>query len=102
MIHGFGGNSRLSVREVGDRPEMDAHDRTVVKVIDVVGSSGVSFGEAANNAVRATAMSIRSIQGVEVLSSSADVPPSRGMALYKLVCRIAFVVEGPRASTTGG
>jgi flavin-binding protein dodecin len=102
MIRESGGHSRLSTREVGDRPETDAHRRTLLKVIDVVGSSKVSFSEAATNAVRVTAMSTRNVQGVEMLSTSADRAPDGAVTLYKVDCRISFAAEGSRGAGVGG
>ena len=68
----------------------------VVKVIELVGSSPQSFSEAVRNAVRVAAQSIRNIQGVEVLGSNADVDEQGNLTLYKVNCKIAFLVEaGP-------
>jgi hypothetical protein len=68
----------------------------VVKVIELVGSSPQSFSEAVRNAVRVASQSIRNIQGVEVLGSNADVDDAGNLTLYKVHCKIAFLVEsGP-------
>lgn len=67
----------------------------VVKVIELVGSSRSSFSDAVRNAVRTASRTIRGIRGVDVLSSSASVDPSGEIALYKVDCKIAFVVERP-------
>ncbi len=65
----------------------------LVKVIDVVGSSEVSFSDAAINAVRVTALNTRDIKSVEILASSAEVAPEheREHSLYTMDCRITFV-----------
>ena len=73
----------------------------VVKVIEVVGSSQRSFSDAVRNAVRVASQSIRDIEGVDVLSSSATVGPSGELTLYKVNCKIAFVVAGSEAATLG-
>jgi dodecin len=65
----------------------------VVKVIELVGSSPQSFSDAVRNAVRVAAQSIRNIQGVEVLGSNADVDESGNLTLYKVNCKIAFLVD---------
>jgi flavin-binding protein dodecin len=65
----------------------------VVKVIELVGSSPKSFSDAVRNAVATAAQSIRNIQGVEVLSSSANVGADGSLTLYKVNCKLAFLVE---------
>lgn len=65
----------------------------VVKVIELVGSSERSFSDAVRNAVRVASRTIRNIQGVEVISSNADVGSSGELTLYKVNCKIAFLVE---------
>jgi dodecin len=71
----------------------------VVKVIELVGSSPESFSDAVRTAVRVASSTIRNIRGVDVMSSSATVGPDGEIAVYKVDCKIAFVVEagtGPR------
>ena len=70
----------------------------MVKVIEVVGSSEVSFSDAAINAVRVTALSTRDIKSVEVLASSAEVAPEREHSLYTMDCRITFIPGYPSAA----
>jgi dodecin len=65
----------------------------VVKVIEVVGSSPNSFSDAVRNAVKGASESVRGITGVEVLNSNADVDDSGNLSLYKVNCKIAFLVE---------
>ena len=65
----------------------------VVNVIELVGSSPTSFSEAVRNAVRTASQSVRNIRGVEVLSSSADVGPDGELSLYKVNCKVAFLLE---------
>jgi flavin-binding protein dodecin len=71
----------------------------VVKVIELVGSSPNSFSDAVRNAVATAAQSLRNIQGVEVLSSSANVGPDGTLTLYKVNCKVAFLVEGASAGS---
>jgi len=65
----------------------------IVKVIEVVGSSPSSFSDAVRNAVSTTAQSVHGIRGVEVLSSNADVDANGQLTIYKVNCKIAFVVD---------
>ncbi len=65
----------------------------VVKVIELVGSSPQSFSEAVRNAVKTAAQTIRNIQGVEVISSTADVGADGELSLYKVNCKVAFLIE---------
>lgn len=68
----------------------------VVKVVELVGSSETSFSDAVRNAVRVASRTIRDIQGVEVISSTADVDASGELNLYKVNCKVAFLVEASR------
>jgi flavin-binding protein dodecin len=65
----------------------------VVRITEVVGSSPNSFSDAVRNAVRAAAETLRGIRGVEVISSNADVDENGNLSLYKVNCKIAFIVE---------
>ena len=66
----------------------------VVKVIELVGSSPNSFSDAVRNAVKTASKTVRNIQGVEVLSSNAEVGDTGDLTLYKVNCKVAFIVEG--------
>ena len=74
----------------------------VVKVIELVGSSTESFSDAVRQAVRTAAETVRNIRGVEVLSSSADVGDSGELSLYKVNCKIAFLIERGGSTATEG
>jgi dodecin len=65
----------------------------VVDVIELIGSSEKSFSDAVRNAVQAAARTIRHIQGVDVVGSTADVGENGELTLYKVTCKIAFLVE---------
>ncbi len=65
----------------------------VIKVTELVGSSTESFSDAVKNAVRIASQTIRGIQGVDVISSQADVDESGNLSLYKVNVKIAFIVE---------
>ena len=43
--------------------------------------------------LRGAAETVRGIQGVEVISSNADVDENGNLSLYKVNCKIAFIVE---------
>lgn len=65
----------------------------IVKITELVGSSTHSFSDAVRNAVKEASKTIRGIQGVEVLGSNADVGDNGELSLYKVHCKIAFLVE---------
>jgi flavin-binding protein dodecin len=79
-----------------------AHDvpRAVVKVIELVGSSPESFSDAVRNAVSIVSQSVRNITGVEVLGSNADVEGGE-ITVYKVNCKIAFLVEAGEVAEAG-
>lgn len=74
----------------------------VVKVIELVGSSPNSFSDAVRNAVKTASQSIRNIKGVEVYSSNADVDENGNLTLYKVQCKVAFLIEGSEVSRDQG
>ncbi len=65
----------------------------VVRITELVGSSPDSFSDAVRNAVKAASQTVRGIRGVEVIGSNADVDENGDLTLYKVHCKIAFVVE---------
>ena len=71
----------------------------VVKVVELVGSSGSSFSDAVRNAVKVASRTIRNIQGVDVIASSATVGADGELTLYKVDCKVAFVIEASSAET---
>lgn len=73
--------------------EQDTVAGAVVRVTELVGSSPNSFSDAVRNAVKAAAQTVRGIRGVEVIGSNADVDENGDLTLYKVHCKIAFVVE---------
>lgn len=73
--------------------EQDTVAGAVVRITEVVGSSPNSFSEAVRNAVKAAAQTVRGIRGVDVIGSNADVDENGNITLYKVHCKIAFVVE---------
>jgi flavin-binding protein dodecin len=65
----------------------------VVKVVELVGSSPTSFSDAVRNAVKTAAETLRHIQGVDVISSTADVNEQGELTNYKVHCKVAFLIE---------
>jgi len=65
----------------------------VVKVIELVGNSTVSWEDAAKNAVAEAAKTIRNITGVDVVGQTAVV---KGGVIteFRANVKIAFVVQG--------
>jgi flavin-binding protein dodecin len=74
----------------------------IVKVIELVGSSPSSFSDAVRNAVRAASKTIRNIRGVDVVSSTAEVGEDGEIAVYKVACKLSFIVEEPAPSEALG
>lgn len=65
---------------------------TVVKVVELIGSSPESWEEAAANAVKAAARTVRNIKGVDLKRCTAKVEDGR-IVEYRAVVRLAFIVE---------
>ncbi len=74
---------------------------SVVKVIELVGSSPNSFSDAVRNAVKTAARTLRNIKGVDVVSSSADVDENGDLVNYKVDVKVAFVIESPGGDVAG-
>jgi flavin-binding protein dodecin len=64
----------------------------VKKIIELVGSSPKGWEEAAGNAVKEAAKTVRGITSVHVMSYTAKVQGSR-ITEYRALVRIAFAVE---------
>jgi flavin-binding protein dodecin len=65
---------------------------TVVKVVELIGSSPKGWEEAAGNAVKEAAKTVRNIKGVAVKRCTAKVKDNK-IVEYRAVVKIAFVVE---------
>lgn len=73
----------------------DTHEKehmSVVKVVELIGSSPNSWEEATANAVEAAAQTVRNIKGVDLKRCTAKVMNNR-IVEYRAVVKIAFVVE---------
>jgi flavin-binding protein dodecin len=65
---------------------------TVVKVVELIGSSTKSWQEAVEKAVGRAAETIRDIKGVDVLGRTAKVENKR-IVEYRADIKISFAVE---------
>jgi len=69
-----------------------ANEPTVVKVIELIGSSPNGWDDAAANAVKEAARTVRNIKGIELKRCSAKV--EKGTIIeYRAVVKVAFDVE---------
>jgi flavin-binding protein dodecin len=66
---------------------------TVVKIIELIGSSPNGWDEAARNALAQATKTVKNIKSVYVKSCKATVVNNK-IAEYRAVVKIAFVVEG--------
>ena len=73
--------------------QQEQNAAAVIRITEVVGNSTNSFSDAVRNADKAAAETHRGIKGVEVISSTADLDDNGNLSLYKVNCKIAFVVE---------
>ncbi len=64
----------------------------VVKVVEIIGESGRSWEEAAQNAVKVASKTIRNIIGIEAVGWTADVKNGE-ITKFKTTTKLAFVVE---------
>ncbi len=65
---------------------------TVVKIIELIGSSTNGWNEAAQNAVTEAAKTVKNIKGVHVKRCTAKVKNGR-IVEYNADVKIAFIVE---------
>ena len=67
---------------------------TVVKVIELVGSSTEGWKEAAENALKEAAKTVRNIIGLDVIGCTAKVEKNK-IVYYRANVKIAFIPERP-------
>ena len=65
---------------------------SVIKIVEVIGSSPKSWDEAAKNALAETAETVRNIKSIDVKRMTAKVEKSK-IVEYRAVVKIAFIVE---------
>jgi flavin-binding protein dodecin len=73
----------------------------VVKIVELMGVSEESFSDAVRNAVKEAAKTIRSITGVEVIKSTAQVEDDE-IFEYHVTVRLAFAVEREESAEEAG
>ena len=65
---------------------------TVIKIIELIGSSPIGWSEAAQNAVTEAAKTVKNIKGVHVKRCTAKVKNDK-IVEYNADVKIAFIVE---------
>ena len=65
---------------------------SVVKIIELVGTSGKSWQDAVENAVRRASKTVRNIRGVDVLGWTGKVEAGK-IVQYRADVKVSFVVE---------
>ena len=65
---------------------------TVVKIIELIGSSTIGWSEAAQNAVTEAAKTVKNVKGVHVKRCTAKVKDNK-IVEYNTNVKIAFIVE---------
>lgn len=68
------------------------NEASVVKVIELIGTSPKSWEDAAANAIKAAGKTVRNITGMELKRCSATVENSK-IIEYRAVVKVAFEVE---------
>jgi len=66
---------------------------TVIKVIELVGTSPNSWEEATKNAIDKAAETLRGISGADVVGQNVVVKDGK-ITEYRVDVKVAFVVEG--------
>lgn len=64
----------------------------VIKVLELVGTSSSSWSDAAKQAVEEASKTIRGINGVDVVNSTAKVTDGK-ISEYHVTVKIAFEIE---------
>ncbi len=67
---------------------------TVVKVVELIGSSKISWEDAVNQVVAAASDSLRHIRGVDLVHHTAQDQHGK-ITEYRATCHVAFEVEHP-------
>jgi flavin-binding protein dodecin len=65
---------------------------TVIKIIELIGSSPIGWSEAAQNAVTEAAKTIKNIKGIHVKRCTAKVKDNK-IVEYNADVKISFIVE---------
>ncbi len=67
---------------------------SVVKVVELVGSSRIGWKEATEAAIEEASHSLRHITGVDVIKQTAHVDDGK-ITEYRTTLNVAFVIEHP-------
>jgi len=73
-------------------PIIGGDDMTVVKVIELVGSSEKGWQEAVESAIKRAAKTIRNIRGVDVVGWTGKIEGDK-IVEYRANVKISFIVE---------
>ncbi len=68
---------------------------TVVKIIELIGSSPKSWEDATKNALAEAAKTVKNIKSIYVKRCNAKVKDNK-IVEYRAVVKIAFIVERPK------
>jgi flavin-binding protein dodecin len=70
----------------------EMNEPTVVKVIELIGSSPKGWEDAAARAVKQAAKTVRNIKGIDLTKCTAKVENDK-IVEYRSVVKVAFVVD---------
>ena len=76
----------------GDEEMAELFNPTLAKVIEVIGSSTISWEDAANNAVSQASETLRNIKGVYLKECTAKVENGK-IVEYRANVKITFILE---------
>jgi flavin-binding protein dodecin len=75
------------------QPHAEETMSSIVKVLEIIAESDKSFDDAAQQAVREAAKSVRGIKSIWIENFSATVEGDR-IAQYRVNAKVSFLVEG--------
>jgi flavin-binding protein dodecin len=78
--------------ELVKREMSEAGEPSVAKVIELIGSSQKGWDDAAANAVKVAARTVRNIRGVYLKECTAKVEGDR-IVEYRSIVKVSFLVE---------
>ncbi|MEM3408203.1 MAG: dodecin family protein [Candidatus Micrarchaeia archaeon] len=66
---------------------------TVLKVVELIGTSNKSFDDALRQVVKRASKTIRGITGIHIVDQKVHCNKKGEIEEYRIVCKVAFVVE---------
>ncbi|MEM3455203.1 MAG: dodecin family protein [Candidatus Micrarchaeia archaeon] len=66
---------------------------TVLKVVELIGTSNKSFDDALRQVVKRASKTIRGITGIHIVDQKVHCNEKGEIEEYRIVCKVAFVVE---------